>query len=219
MLCLSQSFRLVKVLLGSTTQRIFFTVLRDLFLQSSVLKTLLPVLLKLTGRARNFALHTLASNTFLGVCDRSQEVTGGLAWRTLPAHVDKVLFGLTAWTEEDLMSFVQHDDLVEDIVNCLRGLIDCNRMAAPSQARRNSQCFDKFQCAGRIQASSAVVPCTNGGSRDCYRVSLTSSTLYEGVQLTAHLGNAKSNVRNEVGMRWMFTHLTRLRSPPETPLM
>jgi hypothetical protein len=60
-------------------------------------------------------------------------------------------------------------------------LIDCNRMAAPSQVRRNSKCFGKFQCAGRIQASSAVVPCTNGSSRDWYRISLTSITLYEGV--------------------------------------
>lgn len=61
-------------------------------------------------------------------------------------------------TEKDLPTLVEHNDLVEDVVDCLRGLIDCDGMTGAGQIRRDSQRLGEFQGTGRIEASGTVIP-------------------------------------------------------------
>lgn len=129
MLRLSQPLGLIKVLLSSATERVRLTVLSNLLLQCRVVRTLLPILLELIRRARNFVLQRFASFAFLCIRDRSQEVTCCLAWRTVPAHINEVFLGLAAGAKEDLPTLIQNDHLIEDVVDSLRGLVDGDSMA------------------------------------------------------------------------------------------
>lgn len=132
-LCLSLSLGLIKVLPCSSAEWILLAILGNFPLKCSTLGALLPVRCKLVWSAWDFVRHTLSSRSFLRVSYRSEKITGGLTRRAFPAHIDKVVSGCAAWPEEDFSSFIEHDDLVEDIVDCLGGLIDCNRMARASK--------------------------------------------------------------------------------------
>lgn len=92
------------------------------------MRAVLPVFFEILRRTRDFVFHALASFALLGICDGGQKVTNRLAWWTVPAHFQKVVFGLVARTEEDLPAFIQHNDFVEDVVYCLGGLVNCNCM-------------------------------------------------------------------------------------------
>lgn len=133
MLCLPESLRLIEAPFGLSSKRILLSVLRNMFLKCSIMRTAFPVLFKFVRSARNFALHPFTSGALLWVCDRGQEITGGLASRTLPAHIQEIVFGLITRAEKDFSAFIQDNDLVKDIIDCLRGLVDCNCVAAANQ--------------------------------------------------------------------------------------
>lgn len=133
MLCLPQSLRLIEAPYGLSSKRILLSVLRNIFLKCSIMRTAFPVLLKVVRSARNFVLHPFTSSALLWICDRGQEITGCLARRALPAHIQEIVFGLIARAEKDFPAFIQDNGLVEDIIDCLRGLVDCNCVAAANQ--------------------------------------------------------------------------------------
>lgn len=87
MFCLPQSLRLIEALPSLSPKWILLSVLRNIFLKCSIVRTALPVLLKVVRGTRNPILHAFTSGALFWIGDRSQEITGGLARRTFPAHI------------------------------------------------------------------------------------------------------------------------------------
>ena len=74
---------------------------------------LVPVKFKIVWGARYFALKSFAGLAFLRICDRRQEITSGLPWRTIPAHFFKIIFRYADGAKENLPPFVKNKCLVE----------------------------------------------------------------------------------------------------------
>ena len=94
-------------------------ILLDFLTESSILGTVLPVILKLIGGARDPILHPITYLTLLRVGHGGQEITGRLTWWAVPAHLDEVISCLFAGAEKDLATFIQNDGFVENIVDSL----------------------------------------------------------------------------------------------------
>ena len=115
----------------------FLVMLGNLLSKCLVLGTLLLIILKFIGGARDFALHSVSSLTFLRISDGSQEIPGSLARWMIPAHSGKIFYCIAAWTKVNLPSFVQNSDLIEDVVNRLRRLIYGNGMSRTGKVGRD----------------------------------------------------------------------------------
>lgn len=165
MFCLPQSLSLVKFLPSRSSKRILLTVLGDFLLECRIMPTHLPGSFKLIRSTWDFAFHSFPSFSLLRISNRSQEVTSCLTRWAFPAHINKVFFGLATRAEEGLSPFIQHDYLIEDIVDRLRGLVNRYGVSRPRKVCRHAQCFSKLQSTCGIQASSAVIPCSNRGTR------------------------------------------------------
>ena len=150
MLGLPLSFHRIEVLLSNSPQRILLTILGNFLSKFGIVGALLPVLLKIIRGTWDFILHSFSGFPLLWVCNRCQKVTDCLAWRTLPAHLDKILFGCAAWTEENLATLVENNDFVEDIVDRLGSLVDRDSMATAGEICRHSQGFGEFKRTCRI---------------------------------------------------------------------
>ena len=74
-----------------------------------------PVEFEIVWSARHFAFKPFAGFAFLWVCDRGQEITSGLPWRAIPAHIFKVFFRYADRAKEYLSPFVKNEGLVEDV--------------------------------------------------------------------------------------------------------
>lgn len=119
-------------------------MLGNLLSERLVLGTLLPIIFKFVGSARDFILHSISSLTFLRIGDSSQEIPGSLARRTIPAHSGEISYCIAAGAEVNLPSLVQNSDLVEDVVDRLRCLIYGNGMSRAGQVGGDPQSFRKF---------------------------------------------------------------------------
>jgi len=125
-----------------------------------------PVALKVLRGPGDLALHPLAGGSLLGVGDGGEEVAGCLAGRAGPALALEEGPGCRCRAEVDLAAGVQHGDLVEGVVDGLAGLVHSDGVGVGANVGRHSQGVHKLQRAGRVQATSTVVPRRDGRSRN-----------------------------------------------------
>lgn len=112
-------------------------MLGNLLSKCLVLGTPLPIIFEFVGGARNFALHSLSSLTFLRISDGSQEIPSSLARWMIPAHNGEISNCIAAGTKVNLPSFVQNSDLIKDVVDRLRRLIYGNSMSCTGKVGRD----------------------------------------------------------------------------------
>ena len=111
----------------------------DVLLQSLELGGAAPVFFKVLGCSGHSVFHAWLSDSFGRVGHRGEEVSGGLTGGTMPTHLLKVGFGGRSWAEEDLATFVEHDRLVEKVVDVLAGLVNSYHLGSATNIGSHSQ--------------------------------------------------------------------------------
>ena len=123
-----------------------------------VVGALLPARHELVGRAWRGGLEARAHHALGGAGQRGQEVGGGLALRAGEAQPDEEGLGLGGGAKVDLAPLVQHGDLVEDVVDALRGLVDGQAGGGAVELGRQAQGAAELEGVGAVEAAGAVVP-------------------------------------------------------------
>lgn len=85
---------------------------------------ILPILLEIIWRTRNFGFPAFSRLALLWICDRGEEITRGLSRRAVPSHAFEICLCVSCWAEIDLSSLIQDYGFVAEVVDILRGLVD-----------------------------------------------------------------------------------------------
>ena len=139
----------------------------------------MPALRKLIRRLGD-EIFKARTNTTLGrVGKGGQKVGGGLAIRTVEAHVEEVLLRAAGVSKVDLAALVQHDGLVEDVVDGLAGLVDGDDGSGSRVLRRQAERLYEFQGRSAVETTGAVVPAlqraaSEGGLRNADALALAA---------------------------------------------
>jgi hypothetical protein len=97
------------------SKRVGLIVLINLLHECSTLRTVLPNFGEVIRCSWYSVFPAIPYNTFLRTRHRSEEICGSLSFRAVETKVNKVLLCLRASTEVYLTSFVQDENLVENL--------------------------------------------------------------------------------------------------------
>lgn len=116
MLGLLDSARLLELLQMLTIQLVFIVVCIDFLAESGIFGTGFPDTAEVIGCSGDSIFISFSHNTFEGTCHRRQEISSRLAGGAIETKVYEVVFGFGTSAKVDLSAFVEHSDLVKDLI-------------------------------------------------------------------------------------------------------
>ena len=158
----------VQELLGLlTADGVFLVIDLNILEQLSTLRAVLPASGELFRGSRDLVLKAWAHHALLSRCHGSEEIGVSLTIRAHEAHSFEEATRLSGDAEEDLVTLVQHDDLVEHVVGCLRSLVDSDHSRGSAKLGGEAQSLAELDGVGRVQTTRTVVPSLERSSTEC----------------------------------------------------
>jgi len=97
------------------SKRVGLIVLINLLHECSTLRTVLPHFGEVIRCSWYSIFPTISYNTFLRTRHRSEEICSSLSFRAIKTKVNKIFLCIRATAEVNLTSFVQDENLVENL--------------------------------------------------------------------------------------------------------
>ena len=99
--------------------------------------------------------------TFVGISATGQVVGGTLTGKRLVTEGLEVRTSFRSRSKIDLAALIDHEDLVEEVVDTLTGLVEGDESGLAEDVCHDSQGLDEIECGTGIQSTGGIIPGLN----------------------------------------------------------